>query len=55
MSMQLFIQLNNPFLGGIGNWKIISLKYDAENIKNYIIPYNAHNDVLEAFLQKLEL
>ena len=44
--------LNNPFLGGgIGNWKIISLKYDAENIKNYIIPYNAHNDVLEAFAE----
>tara|TARA_Y100000385_G_scaffold278818_1_gene327606 strand:+ start:114 stop:689 length:576 start_codon:yes stop_codon:yes gene_type:complete len=44
--------LNNPFLGGgIGNWKIISLKYDAEYIFNYIIPYNAHNDVLEAFAE----
>tara|TARA_B110000438_G_C15805342_1_gene647040 strand:+ start:232 stop:1134 length:903 start_codon:yes stop_codon:yes gene_type:complete len=44
--------LKNPFLGGgIGNWKIISLKYDAENIYNYIIPYNAHNDILEAFAE----
>lgn len=44
--------LKNPFLGGgIGNWKIVSLKYDSEDIKNYIIPYNAHNDVLEAFAE----
>lgn len=44
--------LKNPFLGGgIGNWKIISLKYDSENIENYIIPYNAHNDFLEAFAE----
>ena len=41
--------LKNPFLGaGIGNWKIVSIKYDKENIENYIIPYNAHNDILEA-------
>ena len=39
----------NPLLGaGIGNWKILSIKYDSENIQNYIIPYNAHNDILEA-------
>jgi len=38
----------NPLLGsGIGTWKIFSIKYDRENIQNYIIPYNAHNDVLE--------
>ena len=38
----------NPFLGGgIGTWKIYSMKYDRENIQNYIIPYNAHNDILE--------
>tara|TARA_B100000886_G_C20153390_1_gene378965 strand:- start:199 stop:585 length:387 start_codon:yes stop_codon:yes gene_type:complete len=41
--------MKNPILGaGIGNWKILSIKYDAENIQNYIIPYNAHNDILEA-------
>ena len=39
----------NPILGaGIGNWKIWSIKYDSKNIENYIIPYNAHNDILEA-------
>lgn len=44
--------LKNPFLGGgIGNWKILSIKYDAKNIANYIIPYNAHNDFLEAFAE----
>lgn len=44
--------IKNPVLGGgIGNWKIISIKYDAENISNYIIPYNAHNDFLEAFAE----
>lgn len=38
----------NPLLGsGIGTWKIYSIKYDRENIQNYIIPFNAHNDVLE--------
>jgi O-antigen ligase len=42
----------NPLLGGgIGNWKIISIKYDSANIQNYIIPYNAHNDFLEAFAE----
>lgn len=39
----------NLFLGaGIGNWKIVSIKYDKDYIRNYIIPYNAHNDILEA-------
>ena len=39
----------NPILGtGIGNWKILSIKYDSKNIVNYVIPYNAHNDILEA-------
>ena len=38
----------NPLLGsGIGNWKIYSIKYDAPYIKSYILPYNAHNDILE--------
>lgn len=39
----------NPFFGcGIGNWKILSIKYDAENMENYVVPFNAHNDILEA-------
>ena len=38
----------NPFLGsGIGTWKLYSIKYDRVEINNYIIPYNAHNDILE--------
>ena len=38
----------NPILGGgIGTWKIYSIKYDAEYIKSYIVPYSAHNDILE--------
>jgi O-antigen ligase len=38
----------NPFLGGgIGNWRIYSIKYDSEYIKSYIVPYSAHNDLLE--------
>lgn len=42
----------NPFLGaGIGNWKIWSIKYDSKDIENYIIPYNAHNDILEAAVE----
>ena len=38
----------NPLLGGgIGTWKIYSIKYDSANIKSYIVPYSAHNDFLE--------
>ena len=41
--------ISNPLLGcGIGNWRILSIKYDAENMENYVVPYNAHNDILEA-------
>tara|TARA_X000000368_G_scaffold153911_1_gene121280 strand:- start:30595 stop:31887 length:1293 start_codon:yes stop_codon:yes gene_type:complete len=41
--------VKNPILGaGIGNWKILSIFYDKQNIRNYVIPYNAHNDILEA-------
>lgn len=37
-----------PLFGiGIGNWKIVSIKYDAENIYSYVVPYFAHNDLLE--------
>ena len=38
----------NPFFGnGIGNWKIISIKYDAPFMKDYIVQYHAHNDFLQ--------
>lgn len=40
--------LKTPLLGiGIGNWKIKSIDYDAENMKGYIVPYNTHNDFIE--------
>ena len=40
--------LNNPIIGiGIGNWKLKSIEYDSENIKNYIVPYHLHNDFLQ--------
>ena len=38
----------NIFFGiGIGNWKLVSIEYDKENIQQYIIPYHAHNDFLQ--------
>ena len=40
--------LENPFLGvGIGNWELKSIETDSENIRGYIVPYHAHNDLLE--------
>ena len=38
----------NPIFGvGFGNWKIVSIKYDAPSMKNYIVQYHAHNDFLQ--------
>jgi len=38
----------NLFFGvGIGNWKLVSIAYDSKDIKQYIIPYHAHNDFLQ--------
>ena len=40
--------IHNPLMGcGIGNWKIKSIDYDRENIKNYVVPFTLHNDFLE--------
>ena len=37
-----------PIIGsGIGTWKILSIKYDKENITEYQVPYHAHNDFLQ--------
>ncbi len=42
----------NPFIGcGVGNWKIKSIELVSENLKSYIVPYNAHNDFLEVFAE----
>ena len=38
----------NPILGcGIGNWRILSIKYDSQDIFSYVVPYFAHNDFIE--------
>ena len=38
----------NPIFGaGIGNFQIVSIKLDSQNIKSYIVPYVAHNDFIE--------
>ena len=40
--------INNPLIGvGLGNWKIVSIERDKENIISYIVPYTMHNDFLE--------
>ena len=40
--------LNNPIMGcGIGNWKIKSIDYDSKTMREYVVPYNLHNDFLE--------
>ena len=39
--------IDYPIFGvGIGNWKIISLKYAQNRIENYEIPKHVHNDFL---------
>ena len=38
----------NPVFGiGIGNWKIVGIDKEKDNITNYIVPYHSHNDFLE--------
>jgi len=42
----------NPFLGcGIGNWKIMAVKMDSENMFSYVVPGFVHNDLLEIFAE----
>lgn len=43
---------SRPLLGcGIGNWKILLTKYEAEDIYSYVVPYFTHNDLLEIFAE----
>ncbi len=43
---------SNPIFGcGIGNWRILSIKYDSEKMFSYVVPYFAHNDLLEIFIE----
>ena len=42
---------DNPFIGcGLGNWKIASIEYGKRHINGYTVPYHAHNDFLQFFL-----
>jgi len=44
--------LSNPLTGsGIGNWQLISIQLDSDNIESYIVPYVAHNDFIEVFTE----
>ena len=49
-SLEYFIE--NPLAGaGIGNFQLISIKLDSDNIESYIVPYVAHNDFIEVFTE----
>jgi len=42
----------NPVFGvGIGNYKIKSLEYGKDLLKDYTIPFHAHNDFLQIFVE----
>jgi len=38
---------NNIIPSGIGNWKILSIKYDSQEMQGYVVPYHLHNDFLQ--------
>ena len=40
--------LNNPIMGvGAGNWKLISIEYDKNEIEGFTVPFHAHNDFIQ--------
>ena len=42
----------DPFFGvGFGNWKIVSIKYDAHEMIDYIVQYFSHNDFLQVLAE----
>ena len=44
--------LENPIIGaGIGNFQLISIKMDSQDILSYIVPYVAHNDFIELLVE----
>ena len=44
--------VSNPIIGyGLGNFKIISIERDKENIRSYTVPYVMHNDFLEVAVE----
>ncbi len=45
-AIQAFIDY--PLTGlGIGSWKIFSISYGSDNMRDYVVPYHAHNDFLQ--------
>ena len=39
---------SNPLFGvGLGNWKLKSIEYDADDIQGYVVPYHAHSDFIQ--------
>ncbi|MEI7897950.1 MAG: O-antigen ligase family protein [bacterium] len=39
---------HDPFLGiGIGNWKILNMKYENQTKSDFVFMYNTHNDFIE--------
>lgn len=44
--------VSSPIIGyGLGNFKIISIERDKENINSYTVPYTMHNDFLEVAVE----
>lgn len=44
--------IDKPLLGhGIGNWKIFSIHYGKNRIREYQVPYHVHNDFLQMFAE----
>ena len=44
--------ISSPIIGyGLGNFKIISIERDKENIRSYTVPYVMHNDFLEVAVE----
>lgn len=44
--------ITSPIIGyGLGNFKIISIERDRENIRSYTVPYVMHNDFLEVAVE----
>lgn len=41
--------VSNPIISGVGlgNWKLISIDYDKEDIRGYVVPYHMHNDIIQ--------
>ena len=41
------MSLNPILVTGLGNWKLVSIDYDKEDIIGYVVPYHAHSDFIQ--------